>query len=97
MRTLLIDDLREIIADVVARTYDDGIAALKDQGPFDVLYLDHDLADPNPAHTGYDVLNFLELNPHLLPGRIVLVTQNPVGMEKMRKLIEKLYADKEES
>ena len=94
MKTLLIDDLRDIKVDTTARTFDEGIEALK-LGGWDTLYLDHDLGDPDPRKTGYDVLNFLELNPHLLPGRIVLVTQNPVGMEKMRKLIEQLYATEE--
>ncbi len=52
MRTLLIDDLREIAVDRVARTFLDGIAALK-EGSWDLVLLDHDLGDPNPRHTGY--------------------------------------------
>lgn len=94
MKTLLIDDIRDIKADRIARTFDDGIFALKEQR-WDVLYLDHDLADPNPAKTGYDVLNWLEANPEHLPVEIFLVTQNPVGREKMLKLIDRLYAGKE--
>jgi hypothetical protein len=91
MRTLLIDDLRDIDADVVARTFKAGIEALKSQR-FDVLYLDHDLGDEGvPEKTGYDVINFLEANPEYLPGKIVLVTSNPVGRQKMQVVIDKLY------
>lgn len=93
MKTLLIDDLRNIPADIVARNYDAGIEALRDQGPFDLLYLDHDLGDY--AHgvekTGYDIMLFLEENPQYLPKEIKLVTSNPVGRRKMQVVIDKLY------
>jgi hypothetical protein len=62
MKTLLIDDLREIAADRVPRTFSEGIQALR-EGPWDLLFLDHDLGDPNPRHTGYDILCWLEENP----------------------------------
>ena len=94
MKALLIDDIRDIKADRVARTFDDGIVALKEQ-KWDILYLDHDLGDSDPAKTGYDILNWLEANPEYLPVEIFLVTQNPVGREKMLKLIDRLYAGKE--
>jgi hypothetical protein len=72
MRYALIDDLRvpgdpdnkkAIPVDaVVARNYADGLRLLQ-QEHWDVLYLDHDLADfsgPNGREmTGYDVLCFL--------------------------------------
>ena len=79
MKTLLIDDMRDIKADVVARTYDEGIESLKTQGPFSKLFLDHDLGEEDPRKTGYGIMNFLEANPELKPGKIILVTSNPVG------------------
>lgn len=91
---LLIDDLRDIKADVVARTYDQGIHALTYQGPFEVLYLDHDLGEADPGATGYGIMNFLEANPQFLPGKIVLVTSNPVGRQRMQVVIDRLYGDK---
>jgi len=91
MKTLLIDDLRDIKADVVTRTYDDGINALKTQGPFDILYLDHDLSEEDPHKTGYGIMCFLEANLRYLPKSIVLVTSNPVGRQKMEVVIRKLY------
>lgn len=90
-RVLVIDDLRNIKADYTARTFEDGIRALTDMGPWQMLYLDHDLGDPDPSKTGYDIINFLEANPELLPDRIVLVTSNPVGRKKMQSVIDKMY------
>ena len=98
-RILAIDDCRELsFAHVLCRTYNDGIAALKFLGPWDVLYLDHDLGaldrqytDTGAEATGYKILCFLEENPQYLPKKIELVTSNPVGRIKMVDLIKKLY------
>lgn len=92
MKTLLIDDLREIKADRIARTFPEGIQALR-EGSWDILYLDHDLGDPDPKHTGYDILCWLEANTECLPKEIILVTMNPVGREKMQVVIKKLYRE----
>jgi len=103
MKILLIDDLRsEDIIEItygkrpthVARDYDQGIKALKEEGPFDLLYLDHDLGDYNKfvERTGYDVMCFLEENPQFLPKEIVFVTANPVGRKKMMAVYRKLYS-----
>lgn len=91
MKTLLIDDLRNIEATVVARTYAEGIQALRNDGPFDILYLDHDLGSENPNDTGYGIMCFLEEFRDLLPKRIELVTANPVGRKNMQVVIDKLY------
>ena len=100
MRVLLIDDLRtieqvhQLSSDDfvrVVRTFEDGINALKYEEKFDILYLDHDLGDEHPSHTGYDILNFLEENTEFLPERISIVSSNPVGRQKMAVVIKKLY------
>jgi hypothetical protein len=88
--------MRDIDADVVARTYDEGIEALKSQGPFNILYLDHDLGDENPRHTGYGIMCFLEENQEYLPDQIVIVSSNPVGRRNMQVVIDKLYKGEEE-
>lgn len=90
MKTLLIDDLRNIQADRVARTYDEGIAALQ-EGQWDVLYLDHDFGDPDPHKTGYGVICWIEAHPEMKPGKIVIVSSNPVGRKQMQVVIDKLY------
>lgn len=95
MKTLLIDDMRDIKADVVARTFDEGIDALKTQGPFDILYLDHDLGDFENKYerTGYHIMCFLEENQQYLPKKIVIVSSNPVGRQKIQMVIDKLYGE----
>lgn len=90
MKTLLIDDMRNIEADRVARTFDEGIEALRSHF-WDLLYLDHDLGDPDPKKTGYDIMCFIESNQEYMPAKILLVTSNPVGRQKMQAVIDKLY------
>lgn len=105
MRILLIDDLRipgdarnkkNIPADaVVARNYRDGIAALQ-EGDWDILYLDHDLADFSGEGgrelTGYSVMCWLEELPQYLPKQnIIIVSDNSSGVQKMKMVINKLY------
>lgn len=102
MKTLLIDDLRDVefvnknwnvnVTDV-ARTFAEGINALK-AGSVDTLLLDHDLAcfdDEGNELTGYKVMLFLEEHPEYLPKSIILVTSNPVGRAKMQTVIDKLF------
>ena len=98
---LLIDDMRnetslEALGHVTmptrtVRTYDEAIKVLSTEGPFDLVYLDHDLGEDEMAKTGYGIMNFLEANTQFLPGKIILVTSNPVGRRQMQTVIEKLY------
>lgn len=90
MRTLLIDDMREIQADVVARNYATGIKALELMGPFDILLLDHDLGSEEPKETGYGIMCFLEENTEYLPKEIIIVSSNPVGRENIQRVIDSL-------
>lgn len=90
MRTLLIDDLRDIKADRVARTFDDGIKALLEGGPWDILYLDHDLGEMD-GKDGTGIINWIEEHAEFRPGKIELVTANPVGRERMKRVIERIY------
>jgi len=93
-RTLLIDDLRELEADSVARNYWEGILELEGNGPWDLLLLDHDLAsfdDEGKEWTGTDVMNWLEANPQHLPAAIIFVTSNPVGRDRMERIRQRLY------
>lgn len=91
MKTLLIDDIRDMDVTYIRREFDKGIKALKELGPIDVLYLDHDLGEEDPNKTGYGIMVFLEENPQYLPKEIVLVTSNPVGRQRMQVVIDKLY------
>lgn len=96
MKTLLIDDQRNLDVDAVARDYFEGIQQLK-KSQWDVLYLDHDLGCFHPETgrelTGYDVICWLEANPRYVPRTIKLVTSNPVGRSRMLQVIERIYCN----
>lgn len=96
MQTLLIDDKRTLDVTVIARNYNDGIAALQER-QWDVLYLDHDLGDftgPNGSErNGYHIVCFLEANPEFLPKRIEVVSSNPVGRSNIAAVLGKFYPE----
>lgn len=81
MRSLLIDDVRDIPADVVCRTFEEGLKALK-EGGWHSLYLDHDLGDAKDR-TGYDIIKYVEEHPELRPGQVIIVSANPVGVKNI--------------
>ena len=93
-RVLLIDDLRDRNADVTARNYNDGIKQLKENGPWDLLLLDHDIASYDNQHqekTGYHVMCWLEENQKYLPADVRCISASPVGKERINQVICKLY------
>lgn len=96
-RKLLIDDRRYMSnVNVIALTYTEGIFQLEKNGPWDLLYLDHDLGatiinDKVYLKTGYDIMCWLELNSKYLPKKITLVTDSPPGRKSMQQVIDKLY------
>lgn len=93
--------------DLIARNYWSGIDAIVKMGPWDLLLLDHDLncfvtgvttpdskkeVQISPIEfTGYSIMCFLEANPEYLPGKIEIVSSNPVGRKRMQMVIDKLY------
>lgn len=101
MRVLLIDDTRMEDApnimrriDLIARNFISGKDALVKMGPWDLLLLDHDLNSFDPTGrewTGYDIMRLLEDFPEYLPGKIEIVSSNPVGRQRMQVVIDKLY------
>ena len=95
MRILAIDDTRELTeAHVLVRNYNEGIRQLENNGPWDLLLLDHDLAsfdESGREKTGYDVMCWLEQNQDKLPSKIECVSANPVGRARIVALCVKLY------
>lgn len=78
---LLIDDIRDLQCDLIARTPTLGKRALAYfSGDIECLCLDHDLGAPE---SGYDVLKWA-IEHDLLPSHVQLVTSNPVGRENMK-------------
>jgi len=84
--TLLIDDLRNLDSDLVARTYEEGIAYLL-LHDISILYLDHDLGDPrllkDEDPSGYSVCLWLEDHPEYCPNSVHIITGNPAGRARM--------------
>ena len=82
----IIDDIRELNCQYVAKTGWDGIEMMREHiEEIGVLCLDHDLGDAH-AMNGFDVLYRLMLEG-LVPDRVQLVTSNPVGRTNMGNLL----------
>lgn len=94
-RVLLIDDMRNLEADVIARNYDDGMNKLLHDGPWRTLLLDHDLASyhhkTGKEQTGYNIICWLEQYPRFAPKEIICVSDNPVGRRKIEVAIQNIY------
>lgn len=80
---LLIDDIRELDMDLIARTGGEGLYALEAY-PVTHLYMDHDLGEDST--NGYEVLT-LALELGLCPENVFLVTSNPVGRQNMESAL----------
>jgi hypothetical protein len=93
---LLIDDMRNLDVDVIARTSQAGKALLEmNASLWTHLYLDHDLGEFSDEDA-YPVLEWA-IEKDLLPRFVQLVTDNPVGREKMaRALIANGYTTKDQ-
>ena len=102
-RYLAIDDIRECgYCNIVARTYHDGIAALTQLGPWDCLYLDHDLGaihqqydDNGNELNGYKVVCFLEENPQYQPPFVTIISSNPTGRLNIERALMAMGYEKD--
>ena len=75
---LLVDDLRDLPADIIARNFTAG-KLLLENFTWDTLLLDHDLGeDP----TGYDLINFA-ITGNFVPKEVIIVSSNPVGRDNI--------------
>jgi hypothetical protein len=92
MATLLVDDEKTFDVDKIARTFDEGILALQST-TWDILFLDHDLGDPDPNKTGYGICCWLERHPEHRPQKVVLVTNNGAGRDYMVLALRKMYPE----
>lgn len=83
--TLLIDDLRDIQADIICRTYQGAEQIINTIWLQDwTLFLDHDLGE---SKTGYDIINLM-LNTSNIPGHIIIVSSNPVGRDNIGRALD---------
>lgn len=83
---LLIDDLRNLDADIIARNSIAAIDVIKNFPTFQEIWFDHDLGDH--VDTGLTVMKHMVLKyKDKFPKKIVLVTSNPVGRKNMADLL----------
>jgi hypothetical protein len=69
----------------------DSIEALQIMGPFNIVFLDHDLDDKiyvnsNEANTGYQLAKYISEN-NLKFDQIIIHSMNPVGSDNMKRLL----------
>lgn len=99
-RILAIDDVRSCdYANIVARTYLDGVDALSKMGPWDELHLDNDIgaveqqySPTGKPYEGYDVLTLMEaaFPNSLLPKVVNILTSNSSARQKMQSALTKM-------
>lgn len=99
IRVLLIDDMRQIhkvhpntgggYHARICREFQEGIEALAENVPFDIMYLDHDLGDE--AGDGYKVMCWLEEHPEKMPKMVKVVSSNPPGRRNIEMVLAKYY------
>ena len=81
----MIDDFRDMDADHIARTAQDGRQALL-SFPVTHLYMDHDLGEASDTD-GDKVIDWA-LERGVCPSRVLFVTSNPVGRDNMARALE---------
>lgn len=90
---LIVDDMRELGGDVIARNAKAARTLLGGVGyAFEGICLDHDLGE---KETGYDVLMWA-LEADVLPAKVQLVSMNPAGLDRMKHaLLDAGYVQEE--
>lgn len=93
-KKLYVDDIREAPDSswTVVRTVDAALIAI-DSGEYDIVSLDHDLADHyENERTGYTILMHIverKMEGLSYPKEVLVHSANPVGVERMLGVIER--------
>lgn len=83
---LLIDDLRDVPCDIIARTPDAAYEVLRRlNSVITCVIFDHDLGED--VDTGYDIMKWM-FGYGFLPNEVQLVTSNPVGRSNMQAALK---------
>lgn len=80
---LLIDDIRDLNTDAIARTPEVARELLK-CNCWECVCFDHDLGT---KESGYDIMKWM-FEMRIYPPKIQLVTSNPVGRDNMKFLLK---------
>ena len=85
MKTLLVDDIRDVAADIICRNYEAAVTLSTSLWLYEWrLLLDHDLG---PGKTGYDFINHL-ITEKNMPKEVFIVSSNPVGRDNIGRALE---------
>jgi hypothetical protein len=84
MYTLLIDDLRTLPVDVIARTVKEGLEHLM-SCEVTHLYLDNDLGDDQMME-GIDILTWAR-DHDCVPPKVTIVSANPIARKRMEDVL----------
>ncbi len=84
---LLIDDVRDLHADLIVRTGELARHVLAIPVEWDCIMFDHDLGDVSEVN-GYEILKWALETNNLRTNRVQLVTSNPVGRQNMANLLK---------
>lgn len=98
---VMIDDTRDetnvnTSLDFIARNYWSGLHLLESIPLIETLYLDHDLHsydEDGREWTGYDIIKWIEEHPERKPEKIICISSNPPGRERIETVIKKLYGE----
>lgn len=96
MRALFLDDIRRPPEGwELVRTAQDFAIVVKREPTFDIMSLDHDLGETSrtgygrpPSLDGTWVADWLVRNMEKMPKRVFIHSSNPVGAERMFKILE---------
>jgi len=88
MKILVIDDYKNIKADYIARTFEDGVRKLRSE-KWDLLYIDHNLGEFKKS--GYDIMVFLKENKQYIPKMIICISDSPDGELLINGMIKDIY------
>lgn len=101
MKILILEDSEErrrIFHEMLSHTHDlsffghveEAKTALSTDGPFDIIFLDHDLdnrvfVDSEEENTGYQLAKYIAENN--VRAKIIIHSMNPYGAERMKKIL----------
>lgn len=96
MRALFLDDIREPPEGwTLVRTAHEFASVVSSKPTFNIMSLDHDLGDTGrtgygrpPAFDGTFVADWLVRNMDKMPKRIFIHSSNPVGADRMFKILD---------
>lgn len=84
----LVDDTRDLGADIITRTYEASITVARMLARLEITHimLDHDLGSRLQNETGYDLLKEILEKSHR--PKVQVITSNPVGRDRIVELLK---------